>query len=129
MDSGLPGPGLAFGFGDVLHVTNASDDEWWQARRVLSEGGEEGYGIVPSKRRVEKRERARRKQVNFFAGCTASVSDKVKVPEVAGVLLTFCISARWEFARRTEADVVQSEVPVHEEQGAAGRAGRRRTGQ
>lgn len=50
-DSGLPSRGLPFGFGDVLHVTNASDDEWWQARKVLPDGEEEGMGIIPSKRR------------------------------------------------------------------------------
>ncbi len=31
-DDGLPSRGLAFSYGDILHVTNASDDEWWQAR-------------------------------------------------------------------------------------------------
>ena len=31
-DSGLPSKGLSFRFGDILHVTNASDSEWWQAR-------------------------------------------------------------------------------------------------
>merc|ERR1739838_391979 len=33
-DSGLPSKGLTFRYGDILHVINASDDEWWQARRV-----------------------------------------------------------------------------------------------
>jgi len=32
-DDGLPSRGLAFSYGDILHVTNASDDEWWQARQ------------------------------------------------------------------------------------------------
>ncbi len=50
-DSGLPGPGLGFNYGDILHVTNASDDDWWQARRVMSDGMEEGFGIIPSKKR------------------------------------------------------------------------------
>ena len=31
-DDGLPSRGLGFYYGDILHVTNASDDEWWQAR-------------------------------------------------------------------------------------------------
>ncbi|PRD25593.1 UNVERIFIED_CONTAM: dlg1 [Trichonephila clavipes] len=64
-DSGLPSRGLPFGFGDVLHVTNASDDEWWQARKVLPTGEEEGMGIIPSKRRTERREKARLKSVKF----------------------------------------------------------------
>lgn len=50
-DSGLPSKGLAFKYGDILHVTNASDDEWWQARYVTPDGEEEGMGIIPSKKR------------------------------------------------------------------------------
>ena len=34
-DDGLPSRGLGFYYGDILHVTNASDDEWWQARYFL----------------------------------------------------------------------------------------------
>lgn len=65
-DSGLPSRGLPFRFGDILHVTNASDDEWWQARRVLPDGTDDALiGIIPSKRRVERRERARLKSVKF----------------------------------------------------------------
>ncbi len=48
-DDGLPSRGLAFSHGDILHVTNASDDEWWQARKVLPNGEEAGLGIIPSK--------------------------------------------------------------------------------
>lgn len=66
-DSGLPSRGLMFKFGDILHIINASDDEWWQARRVLENGQYDTvHGIIPSKKRVEKRERARQKSVKFF---------------------------------------------------------------
>ncbi|CAH8646731.1 unnamed protein product [Heterobilharzia americana] len=34
MDSGLPSRGLPFQHGDILHVVNASDREWWQARQI-----------------------------------------------------------------------------------------------
>ncbi|XP_006825390.1 disks large homolog 1 [Saccoglossus kowalevskii] len=64
-DSGLPSQGLSFQFGDILHVINASDDEWWQARRIGPDGEEEEMGVIPSKRRVERKERARLKQVKF----------------------------------------------------------------
>ncbi|XP_066259362.1 disks large 1 tumor suppressor protein isoform X4 [Euwallacea similis] len=64
-DDGLPSRGLAFQYGDILHVTNASDDEWWQARRVLASGDEQGMGIVPSKRRWERKQRARDRSVKF----------------------------------------------------------------
>jgi len=50
-DSGLPGRGLSLHFGDILHVTNASDDEWWQARKLVPESSDEGLGIIPSKKR------------------------------------------------------------------------------
>ncbi|XP_040911639.1 discs large homolog 1-like protein isoform X3 [Toxotes jaculatrix] len=67
-DSGLPSQGLNFKFGDILHVVNASDDEWWQARQLTAQEGVEGeVGVIPSKRRVEKKERARLKTVKFNA--------------------------------------------------------------
>uniref|UniRef100_A0A673ADK0 Discs, large homolog 3 (Drosophila) n=1 Tax=Sphaeramia orbicularis TaxID=375764 RepID=A0A673ADK0_9TELE len=54
-DSCLPSQGLSFSYGDILHVINASDDEWWQQ-----------IGVIPSKK-VEKKERARLKTVKFHA--------------------------------------------------------------
>ncbi|XP_072219461.1 disks large homolog 1 isoform X4 [Leuresthes tenuis] len=66
-DSGLPSQGLNFKFGDILHVVNASDDEWWQARQLTAQGELEEVGVIPSKRRVEKKERARLKTVKFNA--------------------------------------------------------------
>ncbi|XP_061596240.1 disks large homolog 2 isoform X7 [Cololabis saira] len=66
-DSGLPSQGLSFRYGDILHVINASDDEWWQARRVTPHGDSEEMGVIPSKKRVERRERARLKTVKFNA--------------------------------------------------------------
>ncbi|XP_075342672.1 disks large homolog 2 isoform X16 [Odontesthes bonariensis] len=66
-DSGLPSQGLSFKYGDILHVINASDDEWWQARRVTPHGDSEEMGVIPSKRRVERKERARLKTVKFNA--------------------------------------------------------------
>ncbi|XP_012276383.1 disks large 1 tumor suppressor protein isoform X13 [Orussus abietinus] len=64
-DDGLPSRGLAFRYGEILHVTNASDDEWWQARRVTPQGEEEGLGIIPSRRRWERKQRARDRSVKF----------------------------------------------------------------
>ncbi|XP_028856844.1 disks large homolog 1 isoform X15 [Denticeps clupeoides] len=80
-DSGLPSQGLNFKFGDILHVLNASDDEWWQARQVTVDGEVEEVGVIPSKRRVEKKERARLKTVKFNAKSRdkgQSVNDKRK---------------------------------------------------
>ncbi|KAM4728235.1 discs large homolog 1-like protein isoform 12-T12 [Anableps anableps] len=79
-DSGLPSQGLNFRFGDILHVVNASDDEWWQARHLTPQGELEEVGVIPSKRRVEKKERARLKTVKFNAKSRdrGSVNDKRK---------------------------------------------------
>jgi len=91
-DSGLPSRGLPFKYGDILHVVNASDDEWWQARRISNVGPdgapqEEGAAaIIPSKRRVERKERARLKKVVFsgkgssesFASSSSTVDRKKK---------------------------------------------------
>ncbi|XP_022095169.1 disks large homolog 1-like isoform X2 [Acanthaster planci] len=79
-DSGLPSQGLSFSYGDILHVTNASDDEWWQARQVLPTGEEGEMGVIPSKRRVEKRERARLKSVKF-SGRGGSLESKGSMNE------------------------------------------------
>ncbi|XP_035874185.1 disks large homolog 1 isoform X2 [Phyllostomus discolor] len=80
-DSGLPSQGLNFKFGDILHVINASDDEWWQARQVTQDGESDEVGVIPSKRRVEKKERARLKTVKFNSktrGDKGSFNDKRK---------------------------------------------------
>ncbi|XP_058043502.1 disks large homolog 1 isoform X11 [Ahaetulla prasina] len=80
-DSGLPSQGLNFCFGNILHVINASDDEWWQARLVMPGGESDQVGVIPSKRRVEKKERARLKTVKFNSkarGDKGSFNDKRK---------------------------------------------------
>ncbi|XP_023824054.1 disks large homolog 2-like isoform X5 [Salvelinus sp. IW2-2015] len=80
-DSGLPSQGLSFRYGDILHVINASDDEWWQARRVTPDGDSEEMGVIPSKRRVERKERARLKTVKFNAK-PGTIDSKVDIPGI-----------------------------------------------
>ncbi|XP_055371151.1 disks large 1 tumor suppressor protein isoform X4 [Condylostylus longicornis] len=75
-DDGLPSRGLPFKHGDILHVTNASDDEWWQARRVLGDTEDEIIGIVPSKRRWERKMRARDRSVKFQGHVANNNMDK-----------------------------------------------------
>ncbi|KAJ1368734.1 Disks large 1 [Parelaphostrongylus tenuis] len=65
---GVPHRSISFQYGDILHIMNTSDDDWWTAKKVLENGEETPEGVIPSKKRIEKRERARRKQVNFNAG-------------------------------------------------------------
>ena len=50
-DSGLPQPGLSFKHGDVLHVINAGDDDWWQAALVGAHAEDGPKGLIPSKKR------------------------------------------------------------------------------
>ncbi|KAG5452965.1 Disks large 1 [Clonorchis sinensis] len=98
-DTGLPGRGLAFQHGDILYVVNANDQEWWQARRLmlLYQGTASSanprscdslsatstlttrspLGIIPSCQRIERRQRARLKRVNFFSKVTVIGSNHV----------------------------------------------------
>uniref|UniRef100_A0A8U8B0W6 Uncharacterized protein n=1 Tax=Geospiza parvula TaxID=87175 RepID=A0A8U8B0W6_GEOPR len=48
-DVGFLSQALSFRFGDVLHVLDASDEEWWQARLVLPPQQPPDIGFVPSK--------------------------------------------------------------------------------
>ena len=73
MDDGLPSRGLPFAFGDILHVTNASDDQWWQAKRLTPQGQELAIGIIPSRYRWEKKMRARGKTVVFHGKTTSDM--------------------------------------------------------
>ncbi|KAM3868884.1 disks large homolog 2 [Diretmus argenteus] len=103
-DSGLPSQGLSFRYGDILHVINASDDEWWQARRVTPHGDSEEMGVIPSKRRVERKERARLKTVKFNAkpGPIDSKGDILGIGDDGYGTKTF----------RSQEDVILSYEPV-----------------
>ncbi|XP_051561739.1 disks large homolog 1 isoform X15 [Myxocyprinus asiaticus] len=98
-DSGLPSQGLNFRFGDILHVLNASDEEWWQARHVTPDGDMEEMGVIPSKKRVERKERARLKTVKF----NSKSRDKVDLSDDKG------LSGQEEFVLSYE-NVTQQEV-------------------
>ncbi|XP_055056785.1 disks large homolog 4 isoform X5 [Misgurnus anguillicaudatus] len=60
-DCGFLSQAVGFKFGDVLHVLDCGDEEWWQACRVSPQGEEEEVGFIPSKRRVERKEWSRLK--------------------------------------------------------------------
>ncbi|KAM9441208.1 disks large homolog 4 isoform 2-T2 [Clarias gariepinus] len=60
-DGGFLTQAVSFRFGDILHVLDCSDEEWWQARRVGPQGDNEDIGFIPSKRRVERKEWSRLK--------------------------------------------------------------------
>uniref|UniRef100_A0A8C9RA20 Discs large MAGUK scaffold protein 3 n=1 Tax=Scleropages formosus TaxID=113540 RepID=A0A8C9RA20_SCLFO len=97
-DSCLPSQGLSFSYGDILHVINASDDEWWQARLVTPHGESEQIGVIPSKKRVEKKERARLKTVKFHARTGMIESNRRKK--------SFSLSRKFPFYKSKE-NIVQ----------------------
>lgn len=71
-DSGIPGKGLSFKYGDIMYVMNASDDDWWQAQKLVGDVVDQGVGIIPSKARIEKKERSRMRSVKFQGNHTES---------------------------------------------------------
>merc|ERR1719445_1861362 len=75
-DDGLPSRGLGFAYGDILHVTNASDEEWWQARKVLPNGEEAGLGIVPSKVRWERKMGKKSRRLVFHGSRSSTSLDR-----------------------------------------------------
>lgn len=93
-DDGLPSRGLPFKHGDILHVTNASDDEWWQARRVLGDNEGEQIGIVPSKRRWERKMRARDRSVKFQGHALHMNSNTDKVYIFISMIYFFFLQPR-----------------------------------
>uniref|UniRef100_A0A8D3DWF2 Discs large MAGUK scaffold protein 3 n=1 Tax=Scophthalmus maximus TaxID=52904 RepID=A0A8D3DWF2_SCOMX len=110
-DSCLPSQGLSFSYGDILHVINASDDEWWQARLVTPHGESEQIGVIPSKKRVEKKERARLKTVKFHARTGMIESNRVSVE---GQLLPAPVPERLssELLLEGQEDTILSYEPV-----------------
>uniref|UniRef100_A0A8D3ANV1 Disks large-like 4 n=1 Tax=Scophthalmus maximus TaxID=52904 RepID=A0A8D3ANV1_SCOMX len=67
-DCGFLSQALGFRFGDVLHVLDCGDEEWWQARKVSPQNEAEEVGFIPSKHRVERKEWSR------LAECVCALS-------------------------------------------------------
>ncbi|XP_075901299.1 disks large homolog 1 isoform X2 [Nelusetta ayraudi] len=63
-DLTAPNQALAFNFGDILHVSSAGEEEWWPARHLSPPPPNcPEVGVIPSRRRAEKKERSRLKTV------------------------------------------------------------------
>ncbi|XP_035863227.1 disks large homolog 4-like isoform X5 [Sander lucioperca] len=63
-DLSTPNQALPFHFGDVLHVSSAGEEEWWPARHLSPPPPNcPEVGVIPSRRRAEKKERSRLKMV------------------------------------------------------------------
>lgn len=93
-DDALPTRGLSFKYGDILHVINASDDEWWQAKKVVGDHEEENIiGIVPSKKRWERKQKASSRSVKFQEyqppPSRSSSTEKVEISSLISEFLRF----------------------------------------
>ncbi|XP_028258948.1 disks large homolog 1-like isoform X2 [Parambassis ranga] len=63
-DLTTPNQALPFQFGDILHVSSAGEEEWWPARHLSPPPPNcPEVGVIPSRRRAEKKERSRLKTV------------------------------------------------------------------
>ncbi|XP_068599427.1 discs large homolog 1-like protein [Brachionichthys hirsutus] len=63
-DLSEPNQALPFHFGDILHVSGAGEEEWWSARHLSPPPPNcPEVGVIPSRRRAEKKERSRLKTV------------------------------------------------------------------
>uniref|UniRef100_A0A4W6C2Q8 Disks large homolog 1 n=1 Tax=Lates calcarifer TaxID=8187 RepID=A0A4W6C2Q8_LATCA len=74
-DLSAPNQALPFHFGDILHVSSASEEEWWPARHLSPPPPNcPEVGVIPSRRRAEKKERSRLKTVRVSRSQDRSVS-------------------------------------------------------
>uniref|UniRef100_A0A3B5APC8 Uncharacterized protein n=1 Tax=Stegastes partitus TaxID=144197 RepID=A0A3B5APC8_9TELE len=77
-DLGAPNQALPFHFGDILHVSSAGEEEWWPARHLSPPPPNcPEVGVIPSRRRAEKKERSRLKTVRVTRSQDRSVSSTI----------------------------------------------------
>ena len=67
-DTDRPSEGISFKHGDILHVLNGSDEQWWLASLVGPLADDGPQGLIPSRQRIERRSRAGQKSVKFTRG-------------------------------------------------------------
>ncbi|XP_061883899.1 disks large homolog 1-like isoform X2 [Entelurus aequoreus] len=66
-DLSMPNQALPFRFGDILHLSSAGEEEWWPARHLSPPPPNcPEVGVIPSRRRAEKKERSRLKTVRVI---------------------------------------------------------------
>ncbi|MEQ2244604.1 hypothetical protein ILYODFUR_018913, partial [Ilyodon furcidens] len=74
-DLSAPNQALPFNFGDILHVSSAGEEEWWPARHLSPPPPNcPEVGLIPSRRRAEKKERSRLKMVRVSRSQDRSVT-------------------------------------------------------
>ncbi|XP_029004289.1 disks large homolog 1-like isoform X5 [Betta splendens] len=75
-DLSAPNQALPFSFGDILHVSSTSEEEWWPARHLSPPpSNSPEVGVIPSRRRAEKKERSRLKTVRVLRSQERSDQD------------------------------------------------------
>uniref|UniRef100_A0A8C7XXI9 Discs, large homolog 4a (Drosophila) n=1 Tax=Oryzias sinensis TaxID=183150 RepID=A0A8C7XXI9_9TELE len=88
-DCGFLSQALSFRFGDVLHVLDCGDEEWWQARRVSPQNEAEEVGFIPSKHRVERKDWSRgntKERVCLFSEALAPICPSVCKSDIFSLL-------------------------------------------
>ncbi|XP_054644634.1 disks large homolog 1-like isoform X2 [Dunckerocampus dactyliophorus] len=66
-DLSMPNQALPFRFGDILHLSSAGEEEWWPARHLSPPPPNcPEVGVIPSRRRAEKKEKSRLKTVRVM---------------------------------------------------------------
>ncbi|VDP68673.1 unnamed protein product [Echinostoma caproni] len=74
----VPKKAFALRSGDLICVINWNDPEWWEAQRIDPMSNEVAgpIGLVPSRQRLERRERTRSRHVNFLARAGRTTSEQ-----------------------------------------------------
>ncbi|XP_051802931.1 disks large homolog 1 isoform X8 [Acanthochromis polyacanthus] len=109
-DLGAPNQALPFHFGDILHVSSAGEEEWWPARHLSPPPPNcPEVGVIPSRRRAEKKERSRLKTVRVTRSQDRSDQDDKELV-TSGTSDSESSSSGQEEAFLTYQPVMQQEV-------------------
>lgn len=101
-DDDCPTHGLSFKHGDILHVLNGSDGEWWQAALVGNHADDGPQGLIPSSKRIERRTKTNQKSVKFIRGEMSFTEKdrKLSVNEKRGARASFKLSRKLPFIKK-----------------------------
>ncbi|XP_058494062.1 disks large homolog 1-like isoform X4 [Solea solea] len=109
-DLSAPNQALPFHFGDILHVSSAGEEEWWPARHLSPPPPNcPDVGVIPSRRRAEKKERSRLKTVRVTRSQDKSDQDDKELV-TSGTSDSESSSSGQEEVFLTYQPVVQQEV-------------------
>jgi len=118
-DDDRPSQGLTFKHGDILHILNGSNDEWWQAALVGSHADDGPQGLIPSKKRIERRSKANTKSVKFTRDDSITEKEKerkLSASEKRGARSSFKLSRKIPFIKKREASPADGSDETKEEE-------------